>query len=260
MTLKEKIRGEIGRFSPITLDEMGAVRLNKRMETKFVFPLSQLPSLLAQVKDLYYMVEICNQREQLYETTYMDTPDYAMYQQHHNGKLNRHKIRIRKYLYSQHQFLEIKKKNNKGETLKQRIDYPISYNAPTECSLEDGLCKHFVASHSPYDSHVIEPTLNNRFVRLTLVCKDFTERVTLDYDLIFKSLQHNLKTRVEGLCIGEIKKEKATLTNSPFMQVLKKKGILPMRYSKYCMGMVMLNPDVKNNLFKKKFRLIEKLT
>lgn len=259
MLVEQKIDAEINRFTPITLDKMEAVRMDKRMDTKFVFPLSKLPGLLLQVKDMYYIVEICNQLKQSYETIYLDTPDYAMYKLHHNGKLNRHKIRIRKYLNSKQQFLEIKMKNNKGETIKQRVDCQFIGDSSGAYVQEDALSKEFVALHSPYESHMIEPVLLTSFVRLTLVCKDYTERVTIDYNLAYNSMQNTLKKQVEDICIGEIKREKNTLTDSLFMKVCRKEKIFPMRYSKYCMGMVMLNTGVKQNLFKGKFRCIEKL-
>src|SRR5690606_31022332 len=104
-------------FEAITLDQMDQVRLMRRTDTKFVFSIQHLPAMLKIALPDYYMVEIENEREQIYTTTYFDTPEYDMYNIHHNGKLNRHKVRIRKYVYSNQEFLEVKRKNNKGETI-----------------------------------------------------------------------------------------------------------------------------------------------
>ena len=43
-----------------------------------------------------------------------------MFHNHHNGKLNRYKIRFRDYINTKNSFLEVKFKTNKGETIKSR--------------------------------------------------------------------------------------------------------------------------------------------
>ncbi len=117
MSLENKLHHILSLFDPIGLDQMESVRLMRRVDTKFVFPVRHLDELLTGVVDDYYIVEIENEREQIYKTTYFDTVDYVMYHLHHNGKQNRHKVRIRKYVYSDQEFLEVKRKNNKGETI-----------------------------------------------------------------------------------------------------------------------------------------------
>lgn len=254
MGLGNKIRKKVAKFEPISLDQMDQVRLMRRTDLKFVFNLQYLPKLLKMALDNYYMVEIKDEREQLYKTTYFDTADYRMYQQHHNGKLNRHKVRIRKYIYTQQEFLEIKRKTNRGETIKNRIEHCTDGSIPvnTEQSNE------FVSKYTPYDSELLIPTLGNRFTRLTLVNKDYSERITLDYKLKFTDLKHQNKTKTKGICVAEIKKSRDT-TTSPFLSYLNNLRIRSMGFSKYCLGMALLNPEVKNNLFKQKLRLIVKV-
>jgi hypothetical protein len=46
---------------------------------------------------------------------------------------------------------------------------------------------------------------------------------------------------------------------SYFKQVLLDMRIHPYRISKYCLGTMLTNPDVKMNRFKKKLRYIDKL-
>jgi hypothetical protein len=252
MSLDSKIKATISEFDPIKLSQMDRVALMRRTDTKFVFNIEHLPELLSRAVNYYYMVEIKGEREQLYETTYFDTSDYDMYHLHHNGKLNRLKVRIRKYIYSKQGFLEIKQKNNKGETIKKRIEY-LQENISSKD--ETG---QFVERFTPYNSDLLTPTLDNRFIRLTLVNKDYTERITLDYNLDFFDRKHNMETKTTGLCIAEIKKEREN-RSSPFVNYLKDMRINSMGFSKYCMGMALLNPDVKNNRFKERIRSITKI-
>lgn len=253
MGLGNKIKKAIWKFDPISLEEMDQVRLMRRTDTKFVFNLDYLPKLLKKAREQYYMVEIMNEREQIYNTTYFDTEDYKMYQIHHNGKLNRHKVRIRHYVYTEQEFLEVKRKNNKGETIKKRIEH---LDDEHQIKFDDSL--DFVNRYTPYDSKLLIPTLGNNFIRLTMVNKDFSERITLDYKLKFTDLQHNLKTKTEGICIAEVKKGRDNKT-SPFIKLLREHKINSMGFSKYCMGIALLNPQVKNNNFKQRIRTITKV-
>lgn len=253
MTLENKIKEAIWQFDPISLKQMDRVALMRRTDTKFVFSIEHLPALLSHAVDNYMMVEIKNEREQIYETTYFDTPDYNMYQLHHNGKLNRFKVRVRRYIYTKQEFLEIKRKNNRGETIKNRIEHHDCQSIPQ--NEEPG---RFVKRFTPYDAGLLVPTLGNRFIRLTLVNKNFKERITLDYNLNFTDLKHNINTQTNGICIAEIKKEREN-RSSPFVNYLRELRINSMGFSKYCMGMALLNPDVKNNLFRDRIRTIIKL-
>ena len=81
-------------FAPITLAEMSSVKLMNRTDTKFVTTLPKLMQLLKMAQDDYYAQEIDGERNMLYDTTYFDTNDYAMYRQHQCGHTNRQKIRF----------------------------------------------------------------------------------------------------------------------------------------------------------------------
>lgn len=253
MGIGNNIREAIALFDPITLDKMDRVQLMKRTDTKFVFSTKHLPELLHKAKDEYFMVEIKNEREQIYKTTYFDTADYLMYNFHHNGKLNRHKIRIRKYVYSEQEFLEVKRKNNKGETIKNRIPHQNDV-----VQINENTSNEFVDRFTPYHTNTLEPTLDNKFIRLTLVNKNFSERITLDYKIKFTDLRHNLKAKTKGVCIAEVKRGRDS-EKSSFLSYLREMRINSMGFSKYCIGMALLNPDVKNNLFKQRLRSIIKI-
>lgn len=254
MNSESNLKSIIETFSPISLEQMDGVKLMRRTDTKFVFNVELLPELLSRASDNYYMVEINNLREQVYQTTYFDTPDYSMYTSHHNGKLNRCKIRIRKYVCSNQEFLEVKRKNNHGETIKNRIVRPNS-----EEQIDVNGSKKFLEKYTPFGHQLLYPKLGNQFIRLTLVNKDLTERITLDYNLNFTDIKYNKNISANGVCIAEIKKDKNS-KKSPFITNLNEMRIRPSGFSKYCIGLAMLkNPEIKLNLFRQKVRAIEKI-
>ena len=100
-------------FDPISLKEMDGVKLMNRKDTKFIFNEEILPELLEALKDNYNILEISKKRESQYKTMYFDTDDFKFYIQHHNGKLNRHKVRYRQYADVGTTYLEVKFKSNK---------------------------------------------------------------------------------------------------------------------------------------------------
>ena len=100
----------VSKFKPISLDEMNSVALMKRTDTKFVININYLPVVLNTLLKTYQILEIEGRRIMNYSSLYFDTEDFKFYLDHHNGRVNRTKIRQRKYVDSDLTFLEIKKK------------------------------------------------------------------------------------------------------------------------------------------------------
>jgi hypothetical protein len=66
------------------------------------------------------------------------------------------------------------------------------------------------------------------------------------------------ETELPFLVIAEIKHERAS-SLSHFAMLMKKYHIRPMRISKYCAGLTLLNPTLKYNRFKPRLREINKI-
>ena len=83
-------------FDKISLDEMNGVSLMKRVDTKFILSESQLLKVFSKIRKEYKVLEIDNERLMQYSTLYFDTKNKKCFKEHHNGKLNRYKIRMRR--------------------------------------------------------------------------------------------------------------------------------------------------------------------
>ena len=108
-------------FLPISLDEMDDVKLMSRTDTKFAFKANKMPLLLQKLLPFYRVLAIDGKLIHDYKSLYYDTDNRKFYLDHHNGRVNRNKIRFREYVGSKLTFLEIKRKNNKGKTIKKRM-------------------------------------------------------------------------------------------------------------------------------------------
>ncbi|MDB3937125.1 polyphosphate polymerase domain-containing protein [Flavobacteriaceae bacterium] len=236
-------------FDKTTLAEMNSVSLMKRVDTKFILKESQLLEVLSKLYDDYKILQIDQERLMKYSTLYFDSKNKKCFKDHHNGKLNRYKIRMRKYLVSDICFLEIKKKNNLGVTNKIRRQIK---DFETDLTLES---KEFI-SDSNINNLLLEPSLYNNFSRMTLVNKNESERITIDVDLSFSFGTDEKK--FDKLVVVEIKQEGKRL-NTTINRALKSMSILPTNFSKYCIGISNIIDDIKSNRFKEINLKINKL-
>lgn len=236
-------------LKPIRLNEMDRVKLMNRTDTKYWFHFKHLQQLLQLIKDDYFILKIDGQTKLPYSTTYYDTGENAMYGSHHNGKLNRYKVRRRSYVTSGISFLEVKFKSNKGRTIKKRVSAEFGNVAFTPQEND------FLSRHIPFSCADLSPSLINSFSRLTLVNKNFSERCTIDLNLRFKKADKQVL--LDNLVIVEIKAD-GSPSNSPLAQALRDQRIKTSGFSKYCVGRTVTDSSLKRNAFKAKIRSIEK--
>ncbi len=238
-------------FAPIGLAEMDAVALLDRTDTKFVMTNGQLVRVLAAVQSEYQLLCIAGQRLNHYRTLYFDTPDFELYRLHVNGRADRYKVRSREYTDSGLSFLEVKHKTSKDRTIKDRIrtTRPVVEMNPEAQNWLHGVL--------PYNSQALEPKLWNTFTRITLVSTQACERVTLDVNLSFFTLERAID--LPGLAVVEVKSCSGNQT-SAFLNQLRAQRVHPQGFSKYCLGVSLLHQSVKKNALKPKLRWIEKMT
>ncbi len=118
------------------------------------------------------------------------------------------------------------------------------------------LATEFLGAHLPFSPDELEPSILIDFQRITLVNKNFEDRCTIDFNLVARNETNSFK--FENVVIAEAKQEKAS-AGSLFNKILHQNKIKPSRFSKYCMGMAMINPDLKANRFKTRLRKIDKI-
>lgn len=257
------LRNIISKYDPILLEQMSSIKLMNRTDTKFVTTEQILYELLMLASDDYFAQEIEGERIARYFTSYFDTADNDMYIMHQNGHLNRQKLRIRSYVDSHLDFLEVKTKDNHGRTKKKRVamlDFDVA-NPKRDIVFrrqDDNFVTYdeFLHKHLHYDPKSVSQQLENNFNRITLVNKARTERVTIDTGLRFNNLVTGNKCDLTGLAIIELKRD--GLKPSPIMDMLLRLRIKPSGFSKYCMGQAFTNPALKRNRFKPRLHMVER--
>jgi hypothetical protein len=247
-----EIDNVLKRFRAVSLEEISCLMFQNRIETKYIINSARLPELLDSLTECYKILEIKEHRRMPYHNLYFDTANYDFYNQHVRGKLNRYKIRYRRYEATGESFLEIKRKTNKGRVIKCRIPGSIP-DGPFNREAAD-----FVTSRMDIDTSDLVPALTNSFFRITLAGFEVRERITLDFKIRFSMPGDNDNTVLPFLAVAELKQEKFT-SGSPFRSLMRKSGIYPSGISKYCIGSVLLNDSLKYNMIKPKLLFIKKL-
>jgi hypothetical protein len=145
-------------------------------------------------------------------------------------------------------FFEVKFKNNKGRTIKDRvkqkqIDGTIRENA-----------EELLLHKTPLRPESLEPKIWINYSRITLVNKNAPERVTVDLKLTFKN--DDVNKTIDNLVIAEVKQDKAL--GSPFLKLMKRNHIREGAISKYCYGVINVYNQLKHNNFKPKLIILKK--
>ena len=243
------LRTVIQRFEPISLNEMDGVKLQDRVDTKYVLGMDQLNTVLEAMLADYRLLEVEGVRGTRYRSLYFDTVDLRHYQDHHNARTFRCKVRFREYVGSDLVYLEVKRKTGRGRTDKKRMRVA---SIPTALDPE----QHAFVTKASGVEEALQATLWNNFTRYTFVNKSTPERLTMDLDLTYSD--GVMERPLGGIVIAELKQDRADRT-SPFVQLMRSRVIAASGMSKYCVGMLLLNKNVKHNAFKAVLLKLERL-
>ena len=246
--------GSLEAFAPISLEEMDAVRLMNRVDTKYLTDNRTLLAVLRDAAAAGYRVLVADgARISPYDSIYFDTDGLRMFTDHRNQKLHRQKVRTRAYVNSGQAFLEIKRKNNRGRTKKKRTGIPL--DELPDFRADAAACR-YLDEWSDFRAAEIRPTLETAFDRITLVNPALTERITIDTELRFKNFRSGLGTDLGDAVIIELKQDGRAA--SPMKGILLDHRVKVARLSKYCIAVTLTDPSARAGRFKEKVRLIEK--
>lgn len=244
----DDLKSLLSEYANLSLDDVEKAKLFDRIEVKFVFGIEELPLILKNLSKEYSLLNIAGTGIRSYENHYVDTPDLKMYIDHHNGKLNRYKLRFRTYGDTGNTFFEIKFKSNRGRTIKKRTEVQAS-----DFKLE-GTAAEFLMQETNYTPDSLYESLIVDYKRITLVKMSNLERITLDTELTYSHGYQ--RTGFPNIVIAEVKQPKSF--TSSFTTLMHQMHIQPFSFSKYCLGIATIYPDVKANNFKTKIRYVSK--
>lgn len=230
-------------FESHSLADQSSSALMDRVDTKYLLDADELNQCLAGLASEYTVLEVNGCRWMAYDTLYFDTPGRQLYLDHHNGKLNRIKVRARHYRATGERFLEVKLKTNKLRTTKQRMG--VTGAEPDAQTL-----RYFLHEQLGLPATRMLPALFVHYRRITLLSRTGQERVTVDTDICFEHTGQHQRIELPGVALMEVKSLHHQ-RRSPVLDLLKRRGHKPISFSKYCIGTALLcRGRIKANRFK----------
>jgi len=224
--------------------------LQQRVDRKYLLGVDDLEPLLAPLRPGYCLLRAGRQVWARYESVYLDTLDRELYHAHRCGRRPRYKVRIRHHLDRQLTFLEIKRKQNNGHTVKRRLALTFRQNHL------DSRERHFIEAHTPLNVARLIPCVSISFQRLTLLGTAVNERLTLDRD--FTVVADARAEHISRVVIAEVKQSRY-VHHTVAVDALRGVHAREVKLSKYCLGTILMVP-VRANIFKPVLSAIERLS
>jgi hypothetical protein len=217
-----EIKNILKHLDTMTLTELNATASYlKRIDTKFLLKKEQLKGILEWLKDDFKVLEIAWNKVFSYDNIYMDTDKYLFYNQHQEKYKSRTKIRTRYYQDNNLAFFEYKQKDN-GITRKFRYQFPTK-----EHWIMTKWKKRFFewvwqSIYEDKKAPEITPSIKTEYKRITLVSKEWSERLTIDFDIRTKNLRKEWSDEInlKNLVIIESKTLSKNCKSLKFMKKL----------------------------------------
>ena len=231
-------------FSPITLDELvREAELLTRVDRKYLLPSAVATEAILGLDPRTRVLEIGGARAFSYDSVYFDTTDHLAYRLTAQRRRRRFKLRTRSYLDTGGCFLEVKTKDGRGSTVKQRISCAPSDRARLT---EEG--RRFAGGilrahgHDPAVLDSLRPAVVSRYRRATLLLP-CGSRATLDADLQWID-GDGREIRLDDHVILETKSANRA---SDLDRALWRMGRRPSGISKFGVGTAALHPELPHN-------------
>ncbi len=234
-------------FEPIALAQLNArSAMLERLDNKYIVMESDLVLAVAELRKYFDILEINARRSFTYQTCYFDDTQRTSYHEHHQGRRQRCKIRVRKYADTQACFVEVKLKDKRGITVKKRLECSIDQYG----TLDADALAHVDASYRQLYGRgftgTLEPVLEIVYKRVSLAAKRGGERMTVDSGIAFSrpGRSHALD---DGIFIVETKSANG---NGLADRILREIHQHPTTHcSKYCIAAAALRVVDKHNNF-----------
>lgn len=234
-------------FQSVDLQQLNAkADMLKRLDNKYIIRQDILHEAVEEFVTRFDILQIGGKRVFVYDTCYFDDLKNSIYFDHLRGRRQRFKVRVRKYNDSEMCFVEMKLKDKRGVTIKKRLNYSVEKYG----HLDGGAWKHIVSSYQDMYgrefSYILEPVLEMRYKRVTLVAKEGGERMTIDFQWSF-SAKGRSNWVDDDVFIVETKSSNA---NGIADKILRRLHQHPIKScSKYCVARAALQDVSQHNRF-----------
>lgn len=247
--------GLFAMFDPISLEDTNkSSQMLTRFDNKYILKLRDLEIFLEALKSSYLVLEIDGSRIFQYRSCYFDD-NYRCYYEHHNGKRLRFKVRTRHYVNNGSVYFEVKLKDHRGRTKKERIKGQTFFTERIDGEYLSMLSEFYHRSYRRPFEYTLRPSLIVSNNRVTLVARQGGERMTIDFGVGFTGIDGRSVRVGNDFIIVETKSSNGKGVAD---QLLRNIGIRKARKcSKYCIGANLVGHTERRNNFRPILGLVE---
>ncbi len=234
----------LDRIAAVSLaDLVERAALMHRTDRKYFAPVATARDLVEALSGTHRVLEIDGRRSTYYRTLYFDTDEHDACRHHVQKRRRRWKARSRLYVEDGLCRIEVKTKDNRGQTQKvMGPSDPSRYGQLGGSELEF-VGTHLGLAHPEVDVRALVPAAEISYTRATLADLEHGTRVTIDW---------NLHCRLErgdiwidpAWCLIETKgPSKPSIAD----RALNALGTRPRSFSKYASAVSMMHPGIADN-------------
>lgn len=233
-------------FTAIGLEELNATAaLQTRRDRKYLVPQAQLQQTLSELPAETRILTMDGITGFDYDSVYFDTAEWESYFRTARKRRRRFKLRTRLYIDSGDAFLELKTKNGRGQTVKDRIPYSpndLQRLTPARSYVAAGLAPLGLTADTV---ETLRPCLRTTYRRSTLLNPEGS-RATIDTALTFSDPMDpgSGQAKLNGWVVVETKSASAP---SALDRALWRRGHRPSGISKFGVGLAVLHPELPHN-------------
>ncbi|WP_395153407.1 polyphosphate polymerase domain-containing protein [Ilumatobacter sp.] len=242
----------VNELASISLPDLDAIAaLQVRNDRKYVVDEATVDLMIGDLAADLKVLEIDGLRTFDYRSVYFDTPDFDLHHAAATGRRRRFKVRTRVYEDSGQAMLEVKTKDGRGRTVKERLDYDIDDSSQLTPEGRRFLQMALVSSDVPVADDVLshtglQPVLTTAYRRSTIVHETSGTRATIDCALVC--------TAPDGRSVSLdaiIVESKSLTAAGPVDRWMWANGHRPVKISKCSTGLAALNPELPSNKWRR---------
>lgn len=224
----------------ISLAELNDLaELQIRTDRKYIVDDETVERLLTARRGDIAILDIDDRREFSYQSVYFDNSRLDLYRAAALGRRRRFKVRTRIYRDSDLAMLEVKAKDGRGRTVKNRLEYDTAdWNrlTPVGQDFVDDIIGR------PGFAATLAPVLTTMYRRITIVDMTSGTRATIDSGLVCTD------TTGESVSLDRVIIESKSMRSaSPIDRWLWSEGFRPVKISKCCTSMAAMRPELPAN-------------
>jgi hypothetical protein len=242
----------VDELTPISLAGLDVIAaLHVRNDRKYVVDQATVDFLLGDLAADLRVLQIDGLRTFEYRSVYFDTPDFDLHHAAATGRRRRFKVRTRVYEDSGQAMLEVKTKDGRGRTVKERLDYHIDDSSLLTAEGRRFLRMALASSDVPVSDEVLsetwlEPVLTTAYRRSTIVHETSGTRATIDCALVCTATDGR-STSIDAMIV----ESKSPTASSPVDRWMWAHGHRPVKISKCSTGIAALYPTLPSNKWRR---------